>query len=608
MRPRLLLLPLLPVSFLIASACAHAPVTGSPPPVVLVEADAEWRGTVRIGGVVHVRKDATLTIAPGTRIEFGPERFGIRDEHEGFFAPGIRVEGRIVAEGTKEAPIVFTPGGRTARPGEWDKILFQFSGGNRFRHCVFEGARYAFHAHFSEITVRDCLFRENEEGVRLGASRVTIEDSVFTRNEVRGINFRECRNTIRRNLVYENGDGIFLHSKDSLSVIRENAVYANRGYNLRLGDLHADDIDVSGNWWGTPSAREARKTIYDGETFPGIGTARIGPVLSLPPVSGAEVRGLFMYRMRAVAGGTVRAYSSPAAGFRGPGSVAEAVTDEYGAFHLSVPPGRYFLVGRAQSRDGKLFAFPGKNPVAVSLGETADVGLPAVVAPPPAAVSPSAGTRTSIAAKATLLGSPLIGVTVQAFRIDAPDFRGPGVASAVTNEDGIAVLYLPPETYFLAAKKRTTGAGIGMVDEGGLFGVFPESPVTLEPDTTASVEIPLFEKRGILADEGAFFSGIPPAGAVYESAALLDGKPAEGYLVYFYLPPDTIGRPAARSSPTSRSGSFRVSLPEEGEYVGYLRKAVPGLPAGAEEERIGPLPVRARGGKLHPSPLSFDEN
>ena len=181
------------------------------------------------------------------------------------------------------------------------------------------------------------------------------------------------------------------------------------------------------------------------------------------------------------------------------------------------------------------------------------------------------------------------------------------VARPQFSRRSVAVLHLPPANYFLAAKKRTTGMAIGMVDEGGLFGVYPHSPVGLQPGTVASVEIPLFEKRGILADEGTSPAVVPPAAEVFESVAILEGAPAEGYVVYFYRPPDTIGRPVARSSPAARSGSFRVSLPGEGEYVGYLRKSVPGLPAGAEEERIGPLPVRATRGKLDPSPLFFHE-
>ena len=159
----------------LAASCAHLPERNGGPAVAFVERDAAWGGEVRVDGIVHVRKGATLTIRPGTRVAFVPARFGTGEEHEGFAASGLKVEGRIVAEGTEEQPIVFTAAGRAPSPGSWDKILFTFSSGNRFDHCIFEGARYAFHAHFSEIAVRRSLFRDNEEGVRLGQSRPVID-------------------------------------------------------------------------------------------------------------------------------------------------------------------------------------------------------------------------------------------------------------------------------------------------------------------------------------------------------------------------------------------------------------------------------------------------
>lgn len=468
------------------------------PEILYVETDTAWSGDVRVAGVVHVRKSATLTILPGTRVLFAKRTFPrAADSHEGFVGPGIRVEGRIVAAGTEEKPVLFTSDG-TVAPGAWDKILFTFSEGNRFERCVFEGARYAFHSHFSGIGVRDCVFRDNEEGVRLGTSRVRIEGSVFTRNLVRGINFRECRNTILRNLVYGNGDGIFLHSKTEGSILRGNAIYGNRHFNLRLGDLHAGDIDVSGNWWGTGDDEAARRTIHDGSTTPGVGAARVAPVLSAPPVTGAEVRGVFAARMLPVAGAHVRAYVSIARGFWNEDPVASARTDESGLFRLPVPPGRYFVVGKAETPAGSLFAFPGKNPVSVEYGETVDVGLPAVTVP--AATEPrlSAASRSSITIRATLDGEPVAGVTVQASRPDRPDFRGPGDASAVTGDGGSATLYLPSGKYLLSAKKRASGAPLGMVEEGGLFGVYPFSPVDLPAGRSVTVEIPMFEKRGLL--------------------------------------------------------------------------------------------------------------
>jgi len=603
--PRRHRIPAAAIIALLSSACAHVPKTAdSPPAVVYIDRDTEWRGEVRVGGIVHVRKGATLTILPGTRVLFGSARLPSPDDaHEGFSAPGIKVEGRIVAEGAEDTPIRFASASGAGNPGSWDKILFVFSTGNRFRYCTFEGARYAFHAHFSEISVRRCVFTENEEGMRLGGSKVSIEDSVFTRNEIRGINFRECRNEIRRNLVYGNGDGIFLHSKDAASVIRENAIYGNRGFNVRLGDLHSDDVDLSGNWWGTVREEDARKKIFDGRGLPGVGAARLSPLLRLPPVAGATVTGVFSMHLAPVAGGVVRAYGTLSDGFPEDGYVGETRTDEYGNFRLSLPPGKYFIVGSAESSSGRLFAFPGKNPVSAVLGETSGIGLPAVVAPPVEGARTESSSRPSFVVRATLSGAPAPGVTVQAARPDAPDLRGPGEASSVTGDDGVATLFLPPGKYLLSARKRVTGSSIGMVEEGGLYGVYPYSPVELREGSSVRVEIPLFEKRGYLSGEEGPMDA--PDVAPVRGTAVLSGKPAAGYLLFFYAPRETIGKPLARSSVVSGSGEFLVSLPDDGEFVAYLRKSIPGLPGGAEEERIGPVPVRVERGRFLEPALTF---
>jgi hypothetical protein len=275
---------------------------------------------------------------------------------------------------------------------------------------------------------------------------------------------------------------------------------------------------------------------------------------------------------------------------------------------MAVPPGRYFVVGKGASAQGSLFAFPGKNPLSVSLGETAETGMPAVPWPGPSGIVESSSARPSVRIRATKDGVPVAGVTVQASRPEAPDFRGPGEASAVTGGDGTATLHLPPGRYLLSAKKRTTGAGLGMVEEGGLFGVYPDSPVELPPGRSVSVEVPVFEKRGLLGGPGEADSGEAdgPREIRLEASAFLRGLPAEGHIVFFYRPPDTVGRPLARSSVVSGTGAFAVTLPGDGEYLAFLRKATPGIPGGAEEERFGPVRLRVVEGKFSPGTLRFD--
>ncbi|MHB8941872.1 MAG: hypothetical protein ACYC7K_10790, partial [Desulfobacteria bacterium] len=152
---------------------------------------------------------------------------------------------------------------------------------------------------------------------------------------------------------------------------------------------------------------------------------------------------------------------------------------------------------------------------------------------------------------------------------------------------------------------------LGMVEEGGLFGVYPFSPVDLPEERTVAVEIPMFEKRGLLGG-AADVEG--PAGketdrersARIEGRVILGESPAEGHIVFFYRPTETIGRPVARSSAVSGSGAFTVALPGPGEYAVFLRKAIRGIPGGAEEERLGPVRVRVEGGRFVPPVLHFD--
>lgn len=134
--------------------------------------------------------------------------------------------------------------------------------------------------------------------------------------------------------------------------------------------------------------------------------------------------------------------------------------------------------------------------------------------------------------------------------------------------------------------------------------MYPYSPVDLHAGSVVSVEIPMFRKRGLLAG-GDRDIPTDEAAAAAEGTAMLEGKAASGYIVFFYSPPDTIGRPAARSSVVSGAGKFSVGLPGDGEYLAYLRKAVEGVPGGAGEERLGPVAVRLEGGRFLPGTLAF---
>lgn len=89
-----------------------------------VTANAAWSGTNLLTGTVTIRPGAVVTIAPGTRMLMNT-------------AAVLRVEGQLLADGTSNAPIIFT---RSTTTTNWGRIMFVQAQPSRLRHCVIEFA------------------------------------------------------------------------------------------------------------------------------------------------------------------------------------------------------------------------------------------------------------------------------------------------------------------------------------------------------------------------------------------------------------------------------------------------------------------------------------
>ncbi len=588
----------------IFASCATVPRGRDPGYALIVSEDTVWSGEVTVDGVVLVRKGATLTVMPGTRISFSGKKIPVSDEHEGFSGSGIKVEGRIVASGSRDEPIRFTSS-RPDGPGSWDRIYFAFSKGNILENCIIEYGRYVIHAHFSQIAISSSLVRRNIEGVRLGGSRVTIKDSVFTGNSVRGINFRECRNTITGCAIYNNGVGIFLHSKNSLSVIRDNAIYNNRRYDLQVGDLHVDDMDVSRNWWGSGDPSHAAERVYDGSDQEGIGRAAYSPILEKPPVKVSSVRGFLTYHKKRQPG-EVYALKKLDKGFFDTGAVAFAETDDAGEFEIFLPPGRYFLYARAKMSAGDLFGFTGNNPVLLEpFGEHLQV-IPLVDVERAGTVFDCAGGEGGVIEVSVMKDrEPVQGAFAYVYGLDAVDIRGPGIASGVTSSEGTVRFAAAPGDYIVVARKRTGGQSLGFVEYGGLFGISPRLPVSVRDGCVTRVAVPVFVKEGILSGG----EEAEPGGTEPVATALLQGVSAEGYMVYFYATQRAVGRPEFVSGVVSKNGSVSlrdVGPVEDGTYFAYLRRASPDGAGSTESIAGGPIEVRIERGVIRPLLLEFE--
>ncbi|MFZ2198868.1 MAG: right-handed parallel beta-helix repeat-containing protein [Thermodesulfovibrionales bacterium] len=235
-----------------------------PWPLKTIITDTTWEGNISIQDKVHVLAGATLELKPDTRILFSP-------------GTGLRINGRIRALGRKDARIIFTSSEKKEVSG-WDEILLEYAMDSVFSNCDFEYATWGIHSHFTNLIVKACRFRNNYGGLRFRSGPVEIVQSVFEENHI-GIRAYRGNALIKRNSIARNDIGIFVREKGGGLNIRENNLFSNTGYNIRVGDFNYENVDAANNFWGDSPPLDS---IFDEKTEPGIGMVIYEPYALKP--------------------------------------------------------------------------------------------------------------------------------------------------------------------------------------------------------------------------------------------------------------------------------------------------------------------------------------
>jgi parallel beta-helix repeat protein len=255
--------------------------------LVLVNAviaeDTHWSGRVLLTGRTTVKKGAVLTIDPGTVVAFAWS-----DEDGNGIGDGeLKVEGRLVARGTREKMITFTSAREEPRARDWTFVMVELGGENVVEHCLFEYAFTGLQVHFARATVRDSLFRRNFEAMRFSTADLLIEGNSFVGNTY-GIRYesRGSETTIRRNDFTGNEYAFFPVVKCTSTVKIHGNNIESRGYNVKMGLEQRGDLDFRENWWGS-----ADRDVIEGGFFDGRREESLGRVLYRPwlrePVKGS---------------------------------------------------------------------------------------------------------------------------------------------------------------------------------------------------------------------------------------------------------------------------------------------------------------------------------
>jgi len=266
----------------------------------LIDKDTVWKGDILINGTVSVKKGVTLTIEPGTVVKFkrlDRDTNGVGDGE-------ILIEGRIVARGTKDKKIIFTSAEGKPKANDWSYVVILSTGSeNVFEFAEFHYAFTGIQVHYSKARLTDCLFADNNEGMRFNRSNIILEYTSFINNDI-GVRFPRLEGNVavRNNLFRNNNVGLLFMRPhvntvgfeepikvENMPLFRDNNIYDNHNYNAKVGDRQYLNLDVTNNWWGNTSKDEIGRSIFDKKNDSELGNVNYWPVLS-GPVKFAGVR------------------------------------------------------------------------------------------------------------------------------------------------------------------------------------------------------------------------------------------------------------------------------------------------------------------------------
>lgn len=172
-------------------ASLSAVTYGSGGSVTTLTANTVWTpaaGPYFIRGDLIVPAGRTLTIMPGTKVYFDTVSSGSATEapHPGVQSVTSQVDlivhGRIVAKGTRAAPILFTSinslaasaTADNAQAGDWGCVFTDSKAASEISNCVFEFGTHGIWAHNTlRPYVRDSVFRDNSGDFPWGAVSFT---------------------------------------------------------------------------------------------------------------------------------------------------------------------------------------------------------------------------------------------------------------------------------------------------------------------------------------------------------------------------------------------------------------------------------------------------
>jgi hypothetical protein len=180
-----------------------------------------WFGPYPIPDQFEVGEGGVLRITPGVTVSFGPKAHGV-----------VLRGGAIIAEGTREHPVVFASGSAAPGPGDYGHALRVERAGPMPNRLIWTQIRHA------------------TTGIRMEAGRTEVSYGEVADNRLNGIEVSgRAAVTITgvRIVRNPNGAGVVV-TGDAKPILRRNTI-AENGWAILNHTPYL--LDAQENWWGT---------------------------------------------------------------------------------------------------------------------------------------------------------------------------------------------------------------------------------------------------------------------------------------------------------------------------------------------------------------------
>jgi parallel beta-helix repeat protein len=192
-----------------------------------------------------VCSNATLTIEPEVEVRFG-----------GFF--NITVEGRLIAEGTENKPIIFTSNELEPKSGGWGTLRFNSIEESSLSYCVIEYGLNGITIENGFLNIQKSTIRHNSEnGITILNGYLHVENCEILNNTMGGIFISDnSQVTLQNNLIYSNEDGIILNGNltSEISIIQNEISFNQHSGILCKANTYENTIilnnKISQNYYG----------------------------------------------------------------------------------------------------------------------------------------------------------------------------------------------------------------------------------------------------------------------------------------------------------------------------------------------------------------------